>query len=82
MLQNTDKGFRASICIDSETHQVFPNRTRLGPQGRIRHQADFGTTSSNRRASELLPKPCRRENAYASIAFERRADRFAASGTR
>ena len=46
MLQNTDKGFRASICIDSETHQVFPNRTRLGPQGRIRHQADFGTTSS------------------------------------
>ena len=32
-------------CVDSETYQVFPNRTRLGPKGRIRRQADFGTTS-------------------------------------
>ena len=34
-----------SSTIDSETHQVFPNRTCLGPKGRIRRQADFGTTS-------------------------------------
>ena len=24
---------------------MFPNRTRLGPKGHIRRQADFGTTS-------------------------------------
>ena len=46
---------------------MFPNRTRLGPKGRIRRQADFGTTSSVVPKGMILETPTALQKIAASM---------------
>ena len=66
----------------SETNRFYQTLFLHKPRSNALDCGQYACTQNDRRVSELLPKPCRRENAYASIAFERRADRFAARGRR
>ena len=72
----------ATCKAQSETDRFHQTLFLHKPCSNALDCGQYACTKNDRRASELLPKPCRRENAYASISFERRADRFAARGTR